>query len=138
MALLVIIGCSDRDTIVDQGKTAADNDAQLTSDSGSAWHSSMAPFCNTKATKPRLNFKPLVSGLGGNAAYVGDLRSLLMEGEFFEQRGFLKSFIRRIDYAYTQVTIQYTFPVNPQTKQCDEVLAIDKISGVDETSSATG
>lgn len=65
--------------------------------------------------------------------HVDDLRALLLEGEYFEQRGFLKSFIKRIDYNYPQVTVHYTFPVNPKRQEYNEVLAIDKISGVDET-----
>ncbi len=65
--------------------------------------------------------------------YVEDLRSLLLEGRYFERRAFLKSFVRRIDYEYPQVNIQYTFPLIPKSDKYSEVLAIDKISGVDET-----
>jgi len=70
--------------------------------------------------------------------HVDDLRALLLEGEYFEQRGFLKSFIKRIDYNYPQVTVHYTFPVNPKRQEYNEVLAIDKISGGYETISSTG
>ena len=65
--------------------------------------------------------------------YVENLRQTLLEGEYFEQKAFLKSFVQRIDYNYPQVTIQYTFPVNQRIGARNEVLAIDRISGVDET-----
>lgn len=63
--------------------------------------------------------------------YVKDLRSILSKGKLFEQKRFLQSFIKRIDYAYPQVIVHYTFPMNLSRNKRSEVLPIDKISGVD-------
>ena len=65
--------------------------------------------------------------------YVAELRTILLEGEYFEQKTFLKSFIRRIDLDYPKVNIQYTFPLNKATGERGEVLAIDKNGGPDLT-----
>jgi site-specific DNA recombinase len=64
--------------------------------------------------------------------YVVDLRALLLEGEFFEQKSFLRSFVKRIDYGFPQVQIEYTFPLDPKTMANREVLAMGKKSGADE------
>ncbi len=66
-------------------------------------------------------------------SYVTDLKSLLLKGRFFERKNFLKSFINRIEYEYPQVVVHYTFPLDNKKRTSEEVLAIDKISGVDET-----
>jgi site-specific DNA recombinase len=63
---------------------------------------------------------------------VADLRELLLEGEFFEQKTFLRSFVKRIDYGFPQVQIEYTFPLDPRTMANREVLAMGKKSGADE------
>ena len=65
--------------------------------------------------------------------YVADLKSLLLEGEYFERRAFLKSFIKRVNYDYPQVSVQYKLPVMKLTGGDSEVLGIDKISGPDLT-----
>lgn len=65
--------------------------------------------------------------------YVSDLRDLLTDGEFFEQRSFLRSFIKRVDYDYPQATVHYTIPLTSGNRNSDEVLALDRKSGVDET-----
>lgn len=61
--------------------------------------------------------------------YVAELRTILLEGEYFEQKTFLKSFIRRIDLDYPKVNIQYTFPLNKVNGERGEVLAMDKNGG---------
>ncbi len=65
--------------------------------------------------------------------HVGDLRALLQEGEFFEQKSFLRSFVKRIELTYPEVVVEYTFPVGLNSNDKLEVLAIGKKSGVDET-----
>jgi site-specific DNA recombinase len=72
-------------------------------------------------------------GMADLKKYVQDLKSLLLDGQFFERRSFLRSFIKRIDYAYPEVVINYTFPINLKKGTYDEVLSIDKKSGVNET-----
>ncbi len=62
-------------------------------------------------------------------SYVSDLQALLLEGEYFERRSFLKSFIKRIDLSYPQVSVEYTFPLIPERGISEEVLAIDRLSG---------
>ena len=52
---------------------------------------------------PRLSKRQLRS-------YVQDLRGILGEGSLFEQKGFIRSFVRRITVKDGQVTIEYTFP----------------------------
>lgn len=64
--------------------------------------------------------------------YVTDLRALLLAGEFFEQKSFMRSFVKRIDYSYPQVHIEYTFPLDPRTMENREVLAMGEKSGADE------
>ncbi len=65
--------------------------------------------------------------------YVKDLYLILSKGKFFEQRKFLQSFIKKIDYDYPQVTMHYTIPLNLNGNGKNEVLSIGKKSGVDET-----
>jgi hypothetical protein len=43
--------------------------------------------------------------------YVKDLKALLSKGSFMEQKAFLTSFIRRIDFAPGQIAIDYTIPM---------------------------
>ena len=76
-----------------------------------------------------LSNQPITISMPQLRKYVADLRSLLLQGKYFEQKTFLKSFVKRIDYNYPQVSIQYTFPVNSSVGKYDEVLAIDKLSG---------
>ena len=81
---------------------------------------------------------PITLNMAQLKRYVADLKALLLEGEYFEQKAFLKSFIQRIGYDYPQVSVQYTFPIMQSSGENREVLAIDKISGVYETHFATG
>ena len=61
--------------------------------------------------------------------YVQDLRELLSEGSFIEQKGFLRSFVKRIDYQPGQVSISYTIPMQVNKEKSDrEVLSIS-VSG---------
>ncbi len=65
--------------------------------------------------------------------YVEDMRSLLLQGEYFERKSFLRSFIHRIEYEYPKVAVHYTFPISPKDSQFSEVLSIVKKSGPDLT-----
>jgi hypothetical protein len=58
--------------------------------------------------------------------YMRDLKSLLSTGTFMEQKGFLRSFIKRIDYEPGQVSINYTvpMPVGDSSETDREVLSI--------------
>ena len=47
--------------------------------------------------------------------YADDLRGLLMKSSITEQRGFLKSFIERLEVADTKVKIYYTIPMPPHS-----------------------
>ena len=67
------------------------------------------------------------------AAYVEDLYDLLSTGAVFEQRQFLKSFIKGITLDYPKVTVDYTLPLTKKPPYTTEVLSFGKKSGVDET-----
>ena len=70
--------------------------------------------------------------------YVDDLYSLLSDGEFFERKQFLRSFIRRIDVDSPQVEVSYTIPLKQKPPKESEVLSIVTYGGVYETISSTG
>jgi site-specific DNA recombinase len=59
--------------------------------------------------------------------YVKDLKALLEEGAFTEQKAFLRSFIKRIDYTPDEVAISYTIPmpVGEDKLVLDEVLSME-------------
>ena len=59
--------------------------------------------------------------------------TLLDEGEFFERREFLRSFVKSISVDYPQVEILYTIPLMKKPPKRSEVLSIVTKSGVDET-----
>ena len=63
--------------------------------------------------------------------YVRDLKALLSKGTFIEQKAFLKSFIKRIDFEPGQVAISYTIPVPiaKGNKSEREVLSIEPNGG---------
>lgn len=42
---------------------------------------------------------------------AGDLRNLLEEADFAERKGFLRSFVKRIEVNKAEVKIQYNLPV---------------------------
>ncbi|MEE9443225.1 MAG: recombinase family protein [candidate division Zixibacteria bacterium] len=65
--------------------------------------------------------------------YTDDLYSLLNEGEFFERREFLRSFIKRININYPQVEVMYTIPIMKKPPKKSEVLSIVAYGGADET-----
>ena len=44
------------------------------------------------------------------AEYTEDMKALLAEGTITEQKAFLRSFIKRIDFVPGQVSISYTVP----------------------------
>lgn len=47
--------------------------------------------------------------------YVDDLRGLLESSSIIEQRGFLKSFVERIEVGDSQVKMYYIVPMPPST-----------------------
>ena len=59
--------------------------------------------------------------------YVKDLKELLEKGAFTEQKAFLRSFIKRIDYQPNQVAISYTIPmpVGQDKMALEEVLSME-------------
>jgi len=59
--------------------------------------------------------------------YVKDLRALLSKGTLTEQKGFLRSFIRRINYEPGQISIDYTIPMPVEKDRTSEreVLCIE-------------
>lgn len=61
--------------------------------------------------------------------YVRDLGGLLSQGTFVEQKNFLRSFIKKIEYRPGQVTVDYTIPmpVEESRKSEREVLSIDRV-----------
>jgi hypothetical protein len=63
--------------------------------------------------------------------YVKDLKTLLEEGTFTEQKAFLRSFIKRIDFAPHHVAINYTIPmpVGQDGLALEEVLSMELNGG---------
>lgn len=60
--------------------------------------------------------------------YVEDLYQTLSKGSLFERKSFIRSFIKRIEVSYPYATIEYTIPVNGESKNPrEEVLAFDRI-----------
>ncbi len=59
--------------------------------------------------------------------YAKDLKTLLEEGAFTEQKAFLRSFIKRIDYKPDEVAISYTIPMPTGEDKLvlDEVLSME-------------
>lgn len=60
--------------------------------------------------------------------YVRDLKAVLSKGTLMEQKAFLRSFIKRIDYQPRQLAVNYTIPMPAgEGRACkDEVLSIDR------------
>ena len=48
--------------------------------------------------------------------FVEDLRDLLLEGSIVERRGFIRSFIKKIDVDYPLATVEYTVPLPEKNK----------------------
>lgn len=63
--------------------------------------------------------------------YVKDFKALLSKGTFVEQKAFLRSFIKRIDFEPGQVAINYTIPVPVEKGKTSEreVLSIEQSGG---------
>ena len=47
--------------------------------------------------------------------YVDDLRGLLERSSIIEQRGFLKSFVDRIEVGDAELNVYYTIPMPPSS-----------------------
>ena len=64
--------------------------------------------------------------------YVRDFKALLSKGTFVEQKAFLRSFIKRIDFEPGQVAINYTIPVPVEKGKTSkrEVLSIEQSGGL--------
>ena len=62
---------------------------------------------------------------------AGDLRNLLEEADFIERKGFLRSFVKRIEVNKTEVKIRYKLPAlqKETPNKEDEVLPIDTLGG---------
>jgi len=60
--------------------------------------------------------------------YVKDFKALLSKGTFVEQKAFLRSFIKRIDFEPGQVAINYTIPMPVEKGKTSEreVLSIEQ------------
>jgi len=63
--------------------------------------------------------------------YVKDFKALLSKGTFVEQKAFLRSFIKRIDFEPSQVAINYTIPLPVEKGKTSEreVLSIEQSGG---------
>ena len=48
--------------------------------------------------------------------FVEDLREILLEGSIVERRGFIRSFIKKIDVDYPEAFVEYTMPLPTKTK----------------------
>ena len=76
-------------------------------------------------TRPKeLNTKQILQ-------YAKDLRLLLGKGSLMEQKAFLRSFVRRIDFQPEEITINYTIPMPVEKGQSveKEVLSIGQYGG---------
>jgi site-specific DNA recombinase len=64
--------------------------------------------------------------------YTKDLHEVLSEGDLIEQKSFLKSFIKRVDFEPNKVAVSYTIPVIVGRKRIDteeEVLSTEPNGG---------
>ncbi|MDX9857596.1 MAG: recombinase family protein [candidate division Zixibacteria bacterium] len=80
----------------------------------------------TSAQASQQTFKPLNQRQLQN--YVDDLYDLLSNASVFERRGFLKSFVKRIEVTHPDVKVEYTLPLIREGAK-GEVLSIDRKSG---------
>jgi len=62
-------------------------------------------------------------------SYVADLADLLSKGSIVEQKGFLRSFIKRIEITRPKVTIDYTMPLKTTKTESltSEVLPLEQV-----------
>ena len=67
--------------------------------------------------------------------YVQDFKVLLSKGKLVEQKAFLRSFIKRIDFDPTRVAIEYTVPMPAEKDRTSEreVLSIEQIGSAGRT-----
>ncbi len=67
--------------------------------------------------------------------YVQDFKVLLSKGKLVEQKAFLRSFIKRIDFDPTRVAIEYTVPMPAEKNRTSEreVLSIEQIGSAGRT-----
>ena len=67
--------------------------------------------------------------------YVRDLKEVLSEGTFVEQKAFLRSFIKRIEFESGQVAIEYTIPLPTEKDEAieREVLSTKQIGSAGRT-----
>ncbi len=72
--------------------------------------------------------------------YARDMRNLLEDSEFTEQKAFLRSFVKKIIIDKEEGTIQYKLPLPPKGKFEDRVpvLPIDNYGGEGGTRTPTG
>ena len=67
--------------------------------------------------------------------YVQDLKAVLSKGSFMEQKAFLRSFIKRIEFEPGQVAIDYTIPMPIEKDRTSEreVLPIERLGSPSRT-----
>ena len=67
--------------------------------------------------------------------YVQDLKTLLFKGSFMEQKAFMVSFIKRIEFEPGQIAIDYTIPMPiEKDRTCErEVLSINRLGSPNTT-----
>jgi site-specific DNA recombinase len=67
--------------------------------------------------------------------YVWDFKEVLSEGTFVEQKAFLRSFIKRIEFEPGQVAIEYTIPLPTEKDEAieREVLSIEQTGSAGRT-----
>ena len=59
--------------------------------------------------------------------FVEELREILLDGSIVERRGFIRSFIKKIDVDYPEAYVEYTAPLPTKTKDrtsTEEVLSL--------------
>jgi site-specific DNA recombinase len=68
-------------------------------------------------------------------SYAEDLKSLLTEADITQSKGFLRSFIKRIEIGKTEAVVHYNVPVPPHwgERQSVGVLPIDTLGGAEGT-----
>jgi site-specific DNA recombinase len=67
--------------------------------------------------------------------YAKDLRNVLEESDYIERKGFLRSFVKRVEVDKSEVTVRYKLPLPPDGRSEDRVsvLPIDTFGGPNKT-----
>jgi DNA invertase Pin-like site-specific DNA recombinase len=72
-------------------------------------------------------------------SYARDLRDLLEESDYTERKGFLRSFVKRVEVDKSEVTVRYRLPLPPDGSAEDRVsvLPIDTFGGAEVSIGST-